>query len=159
MGLYTSSIEESGILDDEDFDYDALDEACAVAFLSRQPDEIIQEFAKSAECEALITEGKISKKTIMRLNKNNDLTRRQTLAAYQEAKRRNDPLWLKFIKAKAAANKLKREILRKYGKKAEMIAKKSQRNFVSNKGTEATVKTGIQMTRRREIDAGRPGAA
>ena len=157
MGFYTNLIDESALEDDQDFDYDALDEACAISYLSRQPDEIIQEFIQSEECEALINEGKISKKTIMRLNKNNDLTRRQTLAAYQRAKEKNDPNWLKFIKFKALANKYKHIIIEKYGRQTANIAKKSQRQFISGKGREAAVKATIKDRREKELNAGKAG--
>lgn len=161
MGLYTGIIEESGLIDDQDFDYDALDEACVIAYLSRQPDEVIQEFAQSEECQVLINEGKISKKTIIKLNKNNDLIRRQTLAAYQIAKQKNDPNWAKFIKYKALANKYKQEIIRKYGNRTVAIAKKSQRDFVTAKpgNKEASVKIQLNKRREGELVAARSGVA
>lgn len=157
MGIYSNSIiEESSLIDDE-FDFDALDEACTISFLSRLPDEDLQEFVQSEECEALITEGKLNRKTIMKLNKNNDLTRRQTLAAYQRAKEKNDSNWVKFVKYKTLANKYKRAILEKYGKQSVNIAKKSQRDYVSGKGKEAAVRATIESRRKKELESGRAG--
>lgn len=158
MGIFANSLNEnSELIDDEDFNYDELEEMCAISYLSRQPDEVIREFVQSEECEALITEGKLNKKTIMKLNKSNDLTRRQTLAAYAMARDKNDPLWQKFLKYKTLANECKRQIIEKYKNKSENIAKKSQRNFVSGKGTTASVAAAIKSTRNQEVAAGSAG--
>ena len=89
--------------------------------------------------------------------KNNDLTRRQTLAAYQRAKEKNDANWVKFVKYKTLANKYKRAILEKYGKQSVNIAKKSQRDYVSGKGKEAAVRATIASRRKKELESGRAG--
>lgn len=157
MGLYNMDPLEEGFLDEDEFDYDALDEACAISLLSRTSDEELKAFIQSEECESLITEGKISRKQIVRLNKNSDLTRRQTLAAYQIAKDKNDINWQKFIKYKTLANQYKHNIIEKFGHKSEVVAKKSQRNFISGKGTEASVKASLAERRNKELAAGRAG--
>lgn len=162
MGFYTDMILNEDtmddILDDEDFDYDALDEACAISMLSRLPDDELKSFIESEECEELINEGKISKKMVVKLNKGSDLTRRQTLAAYQIAKDKNDIDWQRFIKFKSLANQHKHRILEKYARKSETIAKKSQRNYISGKGTAAAVKSAIDSRRSKEVAAGKAGA-
>ena len=157
MGGIFAVNENDTVLDDVDFNYDEYEEMCAIAFLSRQPDEVIREFVNSEVCEALITEGKLNKKTIMKLNKSNDLTRRETLAAYAMAKDKNDPLWRSFIKYKSLANEFKHRIIEKYKNKSQNVAKKSQRDFVSGSGTTATVAAAIKNSRDREVAAGSAG--
>lgn len=156
-GIFANFDESTNILDDDEFNYDEFDEMCAIALLSRQPDEVIREFVNSEECAQLIAEGKLNRKTIMKLNKSNDLTRRETLAAYSLAKAKHDPLWEKFIKYKSLANDFKHQIIEKYKGKSQTVAKKSQRTFVSGKGTTASVAAAIKNTRASEVAAGSAG--
>lgn len=159
MGIFANGSNVTGIADGELIieDSQAYEEACAAALLARQPDEVINEFAHSPECEALITEGKISRKTIMKLNKNDDLSRRTKIAAYQLAKEHNDPLWTKLVKNRVKERELISAIMAKYGGRGEQVAKKSQRSFLSNHGPSASVKAGIDKSREKELNNGRAG--
>lgn len=159
MGIFNGSSDTGSIVEDVNSinDVEAYEETCATAFLAVQPDEVIREFASSEECQALITEGKLNRKTIMKLNKNDDLSRRSKIAAYQLAKEHNDPLWTKLVQNRIKERKLIDAIVAKYGSRAEMVAKKSQRNFVAGKGTSAHVKAAIDRTREKELAAGKAG--
>lgn len=159
MAIFSNGSDLIGLTEGEAIieDSNAYEEACAAALLARQPDDVIQEFAMSEEAEQLVTEGKISRKTIMRLNKNDDLARRHKIAAYQIAKEKNDPLWQKLVKNRIKERELIDAIMKKYGAKGEMVAKKSQRAFISNKGTSASVKAAIDSRRDKELKAGKAG--
>lgn len=160
MGIYSNGNDLIGVAESGELvleNAEAYEEACAAALLSKQPDDVIREFAQSEECEALITEGKISRKTIMKLNKNDDLSRRRKIAAYQLAKEKNDPLWRKLVANRVKERELISAIMAKYGNRGEQVAKKSQRAFLSNKGTSASVKASIDRSREKELKAGKAG--
>lgn len=156
MSIFANADDKDGIML-EAAELEELDTLFAVDLLSRQEPETIKEFVHSPECDALITEGKISKKTIMKLNKSDDLARRAKLAAYAEARRKNDPLWRKLVQNRVKEKELINAIVHKYGNKANKAAVKSQRDYVSNHGTAATVKAAIVGTRQKAVSAGSPG--
>ena len=54
--------------------------------VSMLTDEDKQAFIESAEAKILLEKGLISRKTLVRLNKNDDLTRRTKMAAFQLSK-------------------------------------------------------------------------
>ena len=94
----------------------------------------IREFCKEGGIgEALVNEGKISRKTIVRLNKADDLHRRAQIGAMLAARNAKDPKYTKYMKYKALCRDLKAEILQKYATKGEKIAKQSQREFLTRK--------------------------
>lgn len=104
--------------------------------VSHLPEELIKEFCKEGGVgEALVQEGKISRKTIVRLNKADDLHRRAQIGAMLAAKNNNDPKYAKYMKYKALCRELKNDILQKYASKGERIAKKSQKEFLSKKSS------------------------
>jgi hypothetical protein len=96
-------------------------------------DEEKRELLESAD--ALLEAKKISRKTIVRLNKNDDLTRRTGMAALQLAKDNNDTLWKKLVKNRIMERKLLAAIKKKYANKAQLAARKGQRAYVSGQGT------------------------
>ena len=160
MGVFTSNydlLNDDYLEDEEEFEFDEYEEMCAISYLSRQPDEVIHEFVQSEECDALITEGKLNKKQIIRLNKDSDLVRRQTLAAFAAAKKRNDPDYAKFVKYKSLANDYKNKIKNKYGNKVTNVAKKSQRDFISGRSTSGQIKSAIDSRRKNTIKQGSAG--
>lgn len=160
MGIFTNGNGIVGVGENGDViieDTQAYEEACAAALLAKQPDDVINEFAHSEICEALITEGKINRKTIMKLNKNDDLSRRKKIAAYQLAKEHNDPLWRKLVANRIKERELINAIMAKYGSRGEQVAKKSQRAFLSNNGPSASVKAGIDKSRQKELEKGKAG--
>lgn len=159
MGVYSSnSILEGAATGDDLMDYEAYEESCAIAMLeSDYTPEEVKQFVLSEECEALITEGKLNRKTIMKLNKNDDLSRRRKIAAFQLAREKNDPLWTKLVANRVKERELINKIMDKYGSRAEVVAKKSQRDFQNNRGTSATIKSTIDARRQKEIAAGKAG--
>lgn len=95
-------------------------------------DEEKQELLESSD--VLLEAKKISRRTIVRLNKNDDLTRRTGMAALQLAKDNNDNLWKKLVKNRIMERKLLAAIKKKYANKAQLVARKTQRDYVSGQG-------------------------
>jgi hypothetical protein len=81
--------------------------------------------------DPLLEAKKISRRTIVKLNKNDDLTRRTGMAALQLAKDNNDVLWQKLVKNRIMERKLLAAIKKKYANKAKVVATKGQRAYVS----------------------------
>ena len=87
-------------------------------------------FVESAEVQALVEARKMSKKTFVRLGKNDDLTRRAHLASLIIARNNNDPLFKKLALNRVNERKLRNAIFKKYENKAKLVAKKSQAQHI-----------------------------
>lgn len=98
--------------------------------ISRGSEEQIKEFCESAEAKALLEKGVFKKPTLMRLGKADDLKRRQKLTAFELAKQANDPLWTKLVKNRKQEKMLIGKIMKKYGNKAEKVAKVAQKDYI-----------------------------
>ena len=108
-------------------------EACIVDEVSHLSDEKIQEFCQSPEAEALVEAGVMRKKTLVRLSKKDDFSRRRTMAAFTIAREKKDPLWSKLVKNRVQERKLIGEIVKKYGGKADRVAKAGQKEYLKQK--------------------------
>ena len=86
------------------------------------------------EADVLMEAKKISRRTIVKLNKNDDLTRRTGMAALQLAKDNHDALWNKLVKNRIQERKLLAAIKKKYADKAQIVARQGQRMYVSGQG-------------------------
>jgi len=89
-------------------------------------------FVESAEVQALVEARKMSKKTFVRLNKNDDFTRRAHLASLILARNAKDPLFNKLALNRVRERDLRSRIFKKYETKAKMVAKKSQVQHIKN---------------------------
>lgn len=99
--------------------------------VSQLPQEKIEEFcAPGGVGETLVQEGKLHKKTLVRLSKKDDLTRRQKIIALNLAKENNDPLWDKLALNRVKERELIAKIVAKYGNKSQKLAVKSQKDFL-----------------------------
>lgn len=99
--------------------------------VSQLPQEKIEEFcAPGGVGETLVTEGKLSKKTIVRLSKKDDLSKRKKMAALNLAKQNGDPLWDKLAMNRVKERELIAKIMAKYGNKAQKVAVQSQKEFL-----------------------------
>lgn len=92
-------------------------------------------FMESAEVQALMEAQKMSKKTYIRLNKNDDLTRRAHLASLILARNAKDPLFNKLALNRVKERKLRTMIFNKYKNKSLMVAKKSQKKHIKTAKT------------------------
>lgn len=133
--IFNDSVQQEETIQDLLGNDVAVAESCFIVDeVSHLSPEQIKEFCKEGGIgEALVNEGKISRKTIVRLNKADDLHRRAQIGAMLAARNANDPKYTKYMKYKALCRELKNEILQKYATKGEKIAKQSQREFLSHK--------------------------
>lgn len=138
---------EEDIMLDEEFDMDAYMETCLLMELMSLSDEERKAIAESEEAAILEAKGLIGRKTFVRLNKQDDLGRRTSAAAYQMAKDANDPLWAKLTKYMALKNEYKSKILKKYGVKAGRIAKVSQKDYLKHPATKLLKQKDLADTR------------
>lgn len=99
--------------------------------VSQLPQEKIEEFcAPGGVGETLVEAGKLRKKTLVRLSKKDDLTRRQKVIALNLAKENNDPLWDKLALNRVKERELLAKIVAKYGNKSQKLAVKAQKDFL-----------------------------
>ena len=99
--------------------------------VSQLPQEKIEEFcAPGGVGETLVAEGKLSKKTIVRLSKKDDLSKRKKMAALNLAKENGDPLWDKLALNRVKERELISKIMAKYGNKAQKVAVVQQKEFL-----------------------------
>lgn len=109
----------------------ALVEMFAYDDISRGTEAQIKEFCESAEAKALLEKGVFKKPTLMRLGKADDLKRRQKLTAFELAKQANDTLWKQLVKNRKKEKELISKIMKKYGNKADKVAKVAQKNYIA----------------------------
>lgn len=102
--------------------------------IAHLPQEKIKEFCEAGGVgEQLVNEGKISKKTIVRLNKQDDLARRTKMGALLLAKENKDPLYDKLVKNRAMKRTLVDKIMKKYGTKGQKVARQAQVEYLHGK--------------------------
>lgn len=108
----------------------AVTEAMIYQELANLPQEKIKEFCESGEAQALLERSVLNKKTLIRLSKKDDLARRIKQAAYQLAREKKDPLWVKLVKTQIIKRKLVAAIMKKYQNPALRLAKASQIEYI-----------------------------
>lgn len=108
--------------------------------VSRMSDKDKKAFLESEECKILQERNVLKKKTLVRLNKNDDLTRRKKMAAFQIAKDNHWKEWDLLVKNRIKERQLIAKIVQKAGMKAEKAAKIQQKNYLSGKGPLAVFK-------------------
>ena len=92
----------------------------------------LKQFTESAEVVALVEARKMSKKTFIRLGKNDDLTRRTHLACLILAKENNDALFKALALNRVKERKLRNAIFKKYQNKGKIVAMKSQKQHIKD---------------------------
>lgn len=97
----------------------------------RGTSEQIKEFCESTEAQILQEKAVLKKPTMMRLSKEDDQKRRIKLMAYKLAKESKDPEWEKLKKYTALRKQSISKIMKKYGPKAEKLAKIAQKNYIA----------------------------
>lgn len=90
----------------------------------------IHEFVESDQAKILQERNVLKKPTLIRLSKKDDEKRRIKLIAYQLAKDSNDPEWTKLEKYQKLRKESIDKIMRKYGSKAQRMAKIAQKNYI-----------------------------
>lgn len=131
MAIFSNSGSDS--IDQELKNPNELLEAYIADELSFCSESQLEEFMNSSECKAMEEAGLISRKTLIRLSKNDDLSRRTKMAAFQLAKEANDPLWNQLVKVQMKRRDLISKIMTKYSSRATKAAKIGQRSYLKNK--------------------------
>lgn len=119
-----------------------LQEAYTYDEISHMPEDEREAFLASEQCEVMCEEGMISRRTLVRLSKNDDLSRRTTMAAFEMAKKNNDALWDKLVKVRVLEKKYISQIVQKYKTQAAKTAKQSQKEYIKG-NKQAFSKTGM----------------
>lgn len=142
MGIYTGS---NGYRDEVGEEVNVnMDELMEQFFFDEHyadSDEEKRELLESAGALLLEKKNITSKKTMVRLNKNDDITRRTTMAALQIAKDKNDTLWKALVKNRIQERKLLAKIKKKYGNAATKVAREGQKEYL--KGSKMLKKSDI----------------
>ena len=101
--------------------------------VSRLPDDRRQEFIASEEAAAMVEAGVIGRRTLVRLSKADDLSRRLKMASLQLAKDNDDVLFTKLAKNRIKERELLDKITAKYSMKATKVAKIGQKSYLKKK--------------------------
>ena len=112
---------------------DAIFESMLLEEASHFTNEEMKAFLESDLCEELVTEGKMRRNTIVLLSKQDDQSRRNKIIAMQMAKENRDPLWEKLRKNRVIERNLLGKIMKKYGRKAQKVAKAQQKDWIKNR--------------------------
>lgn len=148
MGFFIENEDfETEDIMDESFDMDAFNETCVFIELASLPYEIRKAIVESEEAAVMEAKGMIGRKTLIRLNKNDDVTRRTSAAAYQMAKDANDPLWRKLVFHMGKKNEYKEKIKKKYAAKAKRAAKQSQKEYLKAPSAKLLKTADLKSTR------------
>lgn len=151
MGFFVKEAQQPNVVDDmmidEEFDMDAYEETCLFMELASLPYEDRKAIVESEEAAVLEAKGMIGRRTLIRLNKDDDVSRRTSAAAYQMAKDANDPLWTKLMFHMEKKNEYKQKILKKYNAKAERVAKKSQKDYLKRPAAKLLKVADLKETR------------
>lgn len=122
MGAVGAIDETSGVQDEG-----ALMEAMFESAVACMPEEDRVAYLQTDEVKAALEAGVIGKRTIVRLSKMDDLSRRIKLAALQKAKEENAAEWTQLKKNRIMERKLLGKIMQRYGTRVRTSAQKSQR--------------------------------
>lgn len=111
---------------------DSFREACTYDELSHLPDDVLNEFLASDECQVMYEEGMVSRRTLVRLSKNDDLSRRTTMAALDMGRKDQAPEYKVAVKYRKLYKQAIAKLVKKYRGKAEKQAKESQKAFIKS---------------------------
>lgn len=92
----------------------------------------IKECCEPETANALLEARKMSKKTLVRLGKNDDLTRRINMGCLILAREKKDPLFNKLALNRVKERDLRKKIFKKYHNQAKRIALVSQRKHIKD---------------------------
>ena len=127
MGIYSSTVE------DYDVDMPALIEAFLIDDLTHNyGEDTLQEFCAPGGVGEALVESKVlsTKRSISRLSKKDDFTRRVVITCINMAKQHKDPLYAKLVKYQLLRKQTRKKIVEKYGSRAKKAALKAQREYI-----------------------------
>lgn len=125
---------QNNIINEEFRDPTLLEQVFIADEIAHLPEDKIHEFCQPGGVgEQLVKEAKLSKKTLVRLNKQDDLTRRTKMGALLLAKEKGDPLYDKLVKNRMQKRDIVDKIMKKYGNKGKQVAKQAQAEYLHGK--------------------------
>ncbi len=93
--------------------------------------EQVREFCKPGGLgEGLVEAGVMTKRTLVRLSKKDDLDRRTTMAAFSIARSKGDPLWKKLTLIQSKRKELIAAIKQKYASVSQRAAVQGQKEYI-----------------------------
>ena len=110
-----------------------INEQLLVQECSTFSEEQLKMFLESDLCKSLCEAGKFSKRSIMLLSKQDDLTKREKLICLNLAREAKDPDWEKLKKNRIQERKLIANIVKRYRSKASKAAKIQQKDWIKNR--------------------------
>jgi hypothetical protein len=96
----------------------------------------IKEFCNGPVGQALLEKSVLNKGTMMRLSKQDDKNRRVKLFVYQLASEKKDKDYIKMKAYRAKWKACRAKLMQKYGRKATMLAQKSQQEYIKRARSE-----------------------
>lgn len=114
--------ETSGVQDEA-----ALMESIFESAVASMPEEDRLAYLQTDEVKAALEAGVIGKRTVVRLSKMDDLSRRIKLAALQKAKEENAAEWKQLRLNRVKERMLLNKIMARFGTRVRTSAQKSQR--------------------------------
>ena len=131
---YTEGLEESADpydnADDGIQNINAVLEQYLSDIVVKMPDALREQYLQSDEFKALCEAGAAGRKSIVKFNRNDDLTRRIHLAAIQKAREMGDADWEALRRNRLEEKKLLDRIYKKYAAKVKPDALKAQRRLI-----------------------------
>lgn len=127
MGIYSNSTE------DYEVDMSTLIEAFLIDDLTHNyGEDTIQEFCAPGGVGEALVEAKVlsTQKTVSRLSKKDDFTRRVVITCINMARQHKDPLYAKLVKYQLLRKQTRKKIVEKYGARAKKVALKGQREYI-----------------------------
>jgi hypothetical protein len=106
---------------------DELTERIFESAVAAMDDATRKDYLESDEVKNIVEAGVIGRKTIVRLSKKDDLSRRIKLAAFQKAKETNAPEWKALKKNRVQERRLIGKIMQRYGNAVKKDAINSQK--------------------------------
>ena len=128
MSLYGNNILNS---DDRIANSDRVLEMLIVDDTIRGSKDQIKAFCESDLCKVLQERQVLKKPTLMRLSRADEEKRRIKLMAYELARDAKDPEYAKLQKYTKLRKESIAKIMKKYGPRAEKIAKKAVKNYIA----------------------------
>lgn len=130
MGVFNETF-----LIDDTFTSDTIEELMeqyAYDDLCKLTDEQRTAFLESEDAKYMVEAGRLRNKTLVRLSKNDDLSRRIKMACLQMAKENDDTLYIQLAKNRVKEKELLSKITQKYQSRATRVAKVAQKEYIKN---------------------------
>ena len=123
---------EEGVCDEDDGiqNMNAVLEQYLTDMVMKMSDAVREQYLQSDEFKALCEAGVVGRRSIVKFNRNDDLTRRIHLAAIQKARESGDADWEALRKNRVQEKKLLDKIYKKYANKVRGDAVKAQRRLI-----------------------------